>query len=259
MSYILDALKKSEKERRQGSEQDPLTFQEHLLREPKKRSLWPYLIVIALSLNAAVFSIWSVFSYPKRSVIVTKTNPQRTVFAGGEKSSLPSTTKDDGMQAIRDVSEAKPNPQAEKTVSKNKEDARKSLSEWGETGAEKRSPERRETSGESGRKNVALTVDSRETSVASAPDAARSDTNVPPSSNRIYVVSELPLSIRQGLPAFSVSVFLHSDDQASSIVRVNGKTLKEGQYLAEGLKLEKIIANGPIFSYRNYRFLVSPE
>src|SRR3989304_1233253 len=58
MSYILDALKKSEKERRHGTVPDLLTVQDILVQEPKKRLLWPYFLLIALLLNAGLFMWW---------------------------------------------------------------------------------------------------------------------------------------------------------------------------------------------------------
>jgi general secretion pathway protein B len=75
-----------------------------------------------------------------------------------------------------------------------------------------------------------------------------------PDSNRIYNVSELPLSLQQSLPAFTISAFLYSDDPVARMVRVNGKMLREGDALAEGLKLNEIRQNDLIFGYQNYRF-----
>ena len=40
------------------------------------------------------------------------------------------------------------------------------------------------------------------------------------------------------------------------MVRINGLTIREGQDLIAGLKLEKIISDGLIFSYQKYSFHV---
>ena len=48
MSYILDALKKSEKERRRGTLPDMLTVQDIVAEKPKKRFVWASLLVAAL-------------------------------------------------------------------------------------------------------------------------------------------------------------------------------------------------------------------
>src|SRR3990170_4430573 len=58
MSYILDALKKSEKERQRGAVPDLMTPESGIAEETKKRPLWPYLIAGALILNAGLFAWW---------------------------------------------------------------------------------------------------------------------------------------------------------------------------------------------------------
>jgi hypothetical protein len=56
MSYILDALKKSEKEHQQGTVPDLMTVQDVMVQEPTKRPLLPYLLLVALLLNAALLA-----------------------------------------------------------------------------------------------------------------------------------------------------------------------------------------------------------
>jgi general secretion pathway protein B len=57
MSYILDALKKSEKERQRGTVPDILTTQEPLSQEPKKRPLLLYLLLSAILFNTGLL-VW---------------------------------------------------------------------------------------------------------------------------------------------------------------------------------------------------------
>ena len=59
MSYILDALKKSEKERQRGTAPDLLTVQETVLPEKKKRRVWPYIIfaVLIFGMGLAAFRL----------------------------------------------------------------------------------------------------------------------------------------------------------------------------------------------------------
>ncbi len=54
MSYILDALKKSEAERQQGKAPGIGTVQSYKPNRGKRRRTWPYLLVIALAVNAGV-------------------------------------------------------------------------------------------------------------------------------------------------------------------------------------------------------------
>jgi hypothetical protein len=78
----------------------------------------------------------------------------------------------------------------------------------------------------------------------------------PPDKTKLYSLNELPSSIREKLPEFSLSVFLYADEPDARMVRVNGNRMKEGQYLTTGLKLEEIIPDGVIFSYMHYRFRI---
>ena len=55
MSYILDALKKSERERKQGAVPDVLTVQEDVQKARGKRPLWPIIVAMALLLNLVLF------------------------------------------------------------------------------------------------------------------------------------------------------------------------------------------------------------
>ena len=62
MSYILDALKKSEKEKNRGTVPDILTVQEPIAYDRKKRNILLSLIALALLVNAAVLIWWLTFS-----------------------------------------------------------------------------------------------------------------------------------------------------------------------------------------------------
>ena len=55
MSYILDALKKSDQDRKKGQVPDLNTVQEEAPQEDRKKPLWPYFLGGILLVNAAVF------------------------------------------------------------------------------------------------------------------------------------------------------------------------------------------------------------
>lgn len=66
--------------------------------------------------------------------------------------------------------------------------------------------------------------------------------------------SELPSSIRKTLPVMSVAVHAYSATPGDRLVSINGRMLREGDTLAPDLKLEQITSDGMIFTYRGYRF-----
>lgn len=71
---------------------------------------------------------------------------------------------------------------------------------------------------------------------------------------RVMTLAELPLSIQQGIPRMSISVHAYSDEPQNRLVGINERTLREGGYVAPGLRLEQITPDGMIFSYKGYRF-----
>lgn len=71
--------------------------------------------------------------------------------------------------------------------------------------------------------------------------------------------SALPASIRKQLPPLSVAVHAYSDIPQDRLVSINGRMLREGDTLAPDLRLEQITPEGMIFTYRGYRFQRSAQ
>lgn len=65
---------------------------------------------------------------------------------------------------------------------------------------------------------------------------------------------DMPLAIRKTLPAISVAVHAYSNTPQDRLVSINGRMLREGDRLAPDLRLEQITPDGMIFSYLGYRF-----
>ena len=75
---------------------------------------------------------------------------------------------------------------------------------------------------------------------------------------RIYAIEELPNSIRRAIPALHMSLHAYSKERAAaSLVRVNNQMLREGAELTGGFLLVEITAEGAVFRYQGYRFLLS--
>jgi general secretion pathway protein B len=70
----------------------------------------------------------------------------------------------------------------------------------------------------------------------------------------VISMAELPSAILQALPAMKISVHAYSDNPAARLVGIGNKILHEGDYVAPDLQLERITQDGMIFSYKGYRF-----
>jgi general secretion pathway protein B len=256
MSYILDALKKSEKKRMQGTVPDVLTAQETAYHEPKTHRLWPYLIIAALLVN--VFAvIWIAPWKSKKPSAVMETGVV-TKLASEETGAIPANTEKAGISGAASVTQgdtAEPKSAADTKPLHNAEVARHHQLAAGDEARKKTSGMKNSESAPKVNHDTPAEAPS-EVPAMTAPAEARHPVEATPIPDKVYSLSELPLSVQQKLPSFGISVFLYSDDPASRMVKINNKMLKEGDYLSEGLKLEEIDQNRLILSYQNFRFRV---
>jgi len=228
MSYILDALRKSERERRRGSIPDPMTVQEPLPHEKRKRTVWPFVIMAALLINAVIFGLWFGLRHTQKGPVVGQ-EVNRNI------QELQADNVPQSISEIKDKQQYIPN---------------KDIPHTG-----KLPPVKRQEHIIKEKEHTSITME------RISPDNKSSETETdkeipPPDKTKLYSLNELPSSVRQKLPDFSLSVFLYADEPDARMVRVNGNKMKEGQYLTTGLKLEEIIPDGVIFSYLDYRFRI---
>jgi len=250
MSYILDALKKSEEERKRGTVPDLLAVQDTRVQEQGKRHWWPYLLLVALALNAGIFLWWLIPWQSKKQDV--------TAYSSTRQVTLPEKSADVESEPRKQT----PVPSQDTPLVKTLPDKRVSdtpdLSVQTKTAEQKQAPS-----------TSAPTVETQESRATSpslslqAPATVPSPPETKPSGNStnerggmLYNLYELPSSIQQNLPAFAITAHIHTGDPASGMVKVNGQMMREGQELSPGLKLEEIIPDGVIFRYQNYRFRV---
>jgi len=70
----------------------------------------------------------------------------------------------------------------------------------------------------------------------------------------VMAMAELPVAIQQDLPPMSISVHAYSGKPAERLVGINNRLSHEGDYVAPGLRLEQITPDGMILSYKGYTF-----
>ena len=252
MSYILDALKKSEKERQRGQVPDLLTGQDTVPPGTKRRVVWPYLLLAALLLNAALLLLWKYPSQPKKT---NESGPSKII----QQQPLPLKTAPAVTNIAKKVPEAKDTKKkkavASKTVTPEQPSKSKARAAFDLLGRAADKPLQAEApkvpavatpalqeAKQTGRVSVGLKHATESPAAAAAPG------------KKIYRRDELPASVQKGLPDFNITVSIYSDNPAARLIKVNGETLREGESLSSGLKLEEILQNGAVMSYQNYRF-----
>jgi general secretion pathway protein B len=242
MSYILEALKKLEEKRAQEEPPGLSMFSRGHRPERKKRLSWPYLLAGALLLNA-VAMIWVSERQGGKGEIVA------------EKAAVP-------RESLRSPSLPAPqkrhNPAAEGP--RKKREARAAaqgltpLAPAASGTAAPDVPQMRAAKDAETEKPQAQ-FESAETQIPQA-QFERSEDSGKRTAGKVTLVNELPAAVRSGLPAFRISGHAYSPEPRTRVTRINEKILQEGQELAPGLKLEEIVPDGVIFSYRGYRFRV---
>jgi general secretion pathway protein B len=71
---------------------------------------------------------------------------------------------------------------------------------------------------------------------------------------KTIAMNELPPQIQQEIPAMTVQLHSYSGKPGERLVYINSTRLREGDSLMPGLTLEQITPDGMIFSYKGYRF-----
>ena len=94
MSYILDALKKSEKERKRGNIPDLSNTPEPPTHKPKKRTVLPYLIGIVLLINAGLLAWWLVPREEQEQMYVAQRTDQGEIQKQTEMIRVSGTKED---------------------------------------------------------------------------------------------------------------------------------------------------------------------
>ncbi len=70
----------------------------------------------------------------------------------------------------------------------------------------------------------------------------------------ISSLKDLPVSVQQSLPTINIEGHIYDDNPAARMVIINGKIRREKQSLGAMLKLEEITPNGVILSYQGHVF-----
>jgi len=239
VSYILDALKKLEKERRRGripglSEQDSVVY------HSQRRSVLPYVMIAVFSLSAVLLIWWFLPKQPKEAVMPAALSSLPLAAPSmNQDVKRPEMKASDApllSNAAEPSSVSRPpvSPPARKML---QEEAQKTTSL---TNSEPKAENEKQKNNEASRQE-------KKPEVAAEPLPDK----------KLYKLSELPPSVRDSLPGFSITAFLYSDSPSGRMARINERIMREGQELEPGIRIEEIVSDGVILSYKKFRFFVS--
>jgi general secretion pathway protein B len=85
--------------------------------------------------------------------------------------------------------------------------------------------------------------------VAAAPPA--------PVPERLAQLQELPAHIQREIPTLAITGYIYASNPADRSVLINNRLRREGDTLADGFVLEKLLPKEMVLNYRGYRYRVS--
>ena len=234
MSYILDALKKSEQERGHGGIPGVQTVHSSSLNYSNKKVIWPYILIVAVMLNliAIIYFVMAKDSAVENSIdtagVQTDENKTRAIAVNNN---LPDTLS---AEPVRQAAQAIP---VHSNMSANREN----------------NSHLRAAPDSNGRQ-IGSASPVYNSTAASAPDTVTAKSSSRQESAETIEFYELPESIKQQLPAIIISAHVYSTNPMQRSIVVNNNFMEEGEYVIDGLILDEITPDGAIFYYNGSKF-----
>ena len=234
MSYILDALKKSEQERGHGSIPGVQTVHSSSLNYNNNKTYWPYILITAVLLNLAAILYF----------ILDKDKPTKNYT-----DSMEAKTIDYNAAALTTTN----NTQNTIPTEQNKQLANTALIPNSKPGEEINSTSTVvHTSKNNQRAPLPVTSNNTKNNFSQATTIAVRSTL----ENKTNIIEfyDLPETIKQQLPTIVISAHVYSTNPQQRSIVINNNFLEEGEYFLDGLVLHEITTDGAIFNYKDIKF-----
>jgi general secretion pathway protein B len=252
MSFILEALKKVDRERHQDNVPTLNTVHRQSSEAPKR--IWPWALVAALLVNALILA-WVLRSEPSNRV------GNKPVDTG--KAAEPSSSPDLGS-SIRGSS---PPPPASRSI----QDRGTNTVDKGKA---KVIPQTDRPSRQSAQSRPASSV-RREKEVAVRAEDDSKLQSVPPHVSRLTpheneaeegepilqsvpLYQQLPEDVRNALPALKINLLAYSMPPSERFIYLNSRKYGEGDRVDGKVKVHRITRAGAVLEYQGQRFLLQP-
>jgi len=249
MSLILEALRKSEAERRLGSAPDLLAPMP-VLRVPARRTPWPLWIAGACVL-AAMASVWWWMRATPTTIAPTANQSMPTASQG-------ETNNTGARNATGETQPSVPQPPAialpVANVPSPAAPASKSVAELPtpRVAAAPAPPMSLRPS----IKTSAPKLADEPTAMPAPPTSTATPAPAPTDEPALSTLADLPVDERNGLPGLKVSMHVYADDPAQRFMIVDGQRVGEGARIANGVILVRIRRDGAEIDVRGRRLLL---
>ncbi len=241
MSFILDAIAKSEQERRQLEMPGAEVLSIPLENNPQKRRWLPLLVIAALLLNVVIVAVW----------IRSDKAVDKTIQA----------IANSAPQEQQNLNKAIENSIVVEEVIVNKQ--KKTIMPGSVTGSQSPAVEPDETSELEFETTVSIEQEDTDGWVRVEPDSLLNSTKEAGNSSDFEAsdmeqlipsqLYDLPQPVRKDLPTVKFSGHLYSSNPASSVVFLdNQRPVMQGQQIVDEVFLHEITSDGVVVRFRGY-------
>jgi general secretion pathway protein B len=234
MSYILDALKKSEQERGHGNVPGVQTVHSSSLSyRSDKKALWPYILIAAVILNLLAI-LYFIVNRDNPSTDNAETRTRQTLATTEVQ---PAVVNEIEAQRTQTIPAVKNQNTTLQPVTIELRDAAPAAAD--NTVTKKIAP-------------AGFAADSEQQQAKTS--NTKTATNTAQEKVAPIEFYDLPETIKKQLPAIVISAHVYSTNPLQRSIVINDKFLEEGEYVIDDLILKEITADGAIFDYQGTRF-----
>ena len=226
MSYILDALKKSEQERREADDTPGVDSVHEVIAPRQQTSVFSAKVIVLSALAIILLSVAGIGIFLTISSSPESTNTQAVT-----------------LESERNLPEDSFGPPA----TKSKPLLKPSLLENTQSASIERLYQQLEREPKGVRESTDLSTPAQ--LPFNKPEEESQD-----KAGNIVSIYDLPADIRRDLPALDMSAHIYSSNVGKGFIIINGTKIYAGDHIARDVYLEKIEAESAILSYRGYFF-----
>lgn len=285
MSYILDALQKSETERQSQIAPETYRLSRPVETDPSSAMRWLLLLCLLTLTVAGLSLLWQMWS-PRNAateannVTHVSTAPQTAPAKAAEKlpeskpepniatatktmqaapapkSLAPARSTDTESDVVSSPAaspqpastEAAPQPVLEPAVAAPRKSEPRQAAAIAEPSVVPLPEKPSETPSE---KLSETRATQAKMPVAQLAEPTLADAQ-PPQQTQVVTMAELPAGIRSSMPSLSFSFHVYASDPARRTIIINGRRLREGQTLNKEIRLINITPEGVVVAYRQH-------
>jgi len=246
MSFILDALKKSEERRQQ--ETPAVVGKQVVHLGAKKARHWPLWIVLILLPTALLIGWWLGQSpqAPAPGPRAQAESVSQKVTPAQPANEVATTTPQQPLRQATAPQPVKPQPQPEVTVVREQPQQREVTAAPVPLPAAPQAPTESQAEG-------------HQMALAGKPTAALVQTEEPKETS-LPSYMELPRELRNRMPRLKISLSFYSENPTRRMARINGRLLHEGEEVETGLTIHEITPTATVLDYQGLLFeLIVPR